>query len=67
MSIAKEVGHMNFKGFQALSILLHCRAWEFKDHVGDNVYTKMEFHLNGWRFVCDNVRLFIAMPDNTRG
>lgn len=60
--IAKEVGSMNFKGFAALAALLGCIPHKYKDHVGDSVITKQEFNLNGWRFVCDNVRLFIAQP-----
>ena len=60
--IAYEVCSMKFKMFDTMAVLFGCMPHVYKDHVGANVYTKHEFTSNGWRFVCDNVRLFIAYP-----
>lgn len=60
--IANQVCRMNFKQFSVLAAALECTPHKFRDHVGDNVYNKQYFYREGWRFVCDNVNLYIALP-----
>lgn len=62
--IAYEVCSCNFRTFGAIAVLMGCMPYKYLDHVGDSKVSKQEFHINGWRFVCDNVRIYIALPIN---
>ena len=57
-----SVCRMNFVQFAKMASSMDCKPNKYKHHIGDNVRTEQEFYREGWRFVCDNIYLYIGLP-----